>query len=344
MGIYHCHFGADVITNRYNKKEYEHNSQMQNITVFDGKSSQKQETKVEYFESFYTKGVKSKLLMQCVVTGGPLTWYIRPQTTNCSRRDENDSSCSKTNLINLEEVAAIDVWRCYTYQVERHSPHPDIMESLIFFQNICPVDWGSVHCGVAGEGGAGEGGDGEKIVMSDGELIMQKSQWSNYWWWYDVPNMITHLSLFLLVPILSIFFITGGIIAIIRGKVCISCCHNRSFQVNQPYHPTILRYQAPRATNDIIDDEIAGTSSTSSAAASNQPLLRDSPLHDHSSPLHGHSSPLQMERSPIQMECSPPQQMESASSTPNLQLHGSSVVVADTQQQEAELTDIQVHT
>ena len=76
FGNYSCNFsdhGAKYpdYYDRYNRYD-----NVQNITLFDESSSEKQPLKVEYFENFYTKGIRSKMLMQCVVTGGQLYWFV----------------------------------------------------------------------------------------------------------------------------------------------------------------------------------------------------------------------------------------------------------------------------
>ena len=242
LGEYQCHFGADADTDIKGHGRPRNGSQIQNVTLFDAKSEVKQDTKVEYFESFYTQGIKSSLLMQCVVTGGPLTWYLQPETDECRRWDYTPSCASKEAFLNMEDTSSLDAWRCYTYTIQTHSPHPDITESLIYFKNICPLDWGRVYCGTRGANDVTTGGD--DFTVSEGSPVFEKMQWIQYYdMYYDMTNMVVHMALFLLVPLLSLFFVVGGVVAAVRGKVCTSCCRNRSFQVSQPGFPTVVRYQ-----------------------------------------------------------------------------------------------------
>ncbi|XP_063691602.1 uncharacterized protein DDB_G0271670-like [Bolinopsis microptera] len=77
FGKYTCNFSHHTVdeNNYYNRGV----SSLQNITLYNvNDTSIKQNTKVEYFEKFYTKGLKDKMLLQCVVTGGELQWYVNP--------------------------------------------------------------------------------------------------------------------------------------------------------------------------------------------------------------------------------------------------------------------------
>ena len=114
LGEYQCKF----IDDRYN---------VQRITLVDSALEGTLPEKIEYFENFYTKNIRSKLLMQCVVTGGPVYWFIRFDSDQCRRWEEDGYDRMKNNCVNdtirpIEQISKMDGWHCFNYSIKHHSP------------------------------------------------------------------------------------------------------------------------------------------------------------------------------------------------------------------------------
>jgi hypothetical protein len=196
-------------------------SNVQKITVYNKASSVTLPKKIEYFENFYTKGIRSKLLMQCVVSGGPVQWFVRFASKECYRWVENSYSgndCVNETIKPIESIDKIHGWRCFNYTISSHQPYNmnQVTESFIYFENICELDWAGVYCSV----------DSDAKVRSEvGELVI-KDEW-NYrdYYPYQSEEVIGALGYVMLPIVLSIFFIVGAILACVRGKVS-NCCGN----------------------------------------------------------------------------------------------------------------------
>ena len=211
FGIYTCNFAY-----HNDRNQNPDDSEIQNITLYDSTSSEQQPVKVEYYEIFYAKGIRSKLLMQCVVTGGPLNWFVRTETEDCPRW--SSGSCVNNKIIKIEKLAKADQWRCYKYSIESHTPHEGITESFIYFQNICAIDWGSVFCAA----------DETGTVKSESGYITQKSEWNDYYYYrYYHSDEALAVGLVVALPLLSVLLIVASIMACVRGKMCVMCCYGR---------------------------------------------------------------------------------------------------------------------
>jgi len=196
-------------------------SNVQKITVYNEASPVTLPKKIEYFENFYTKGIRSKLLMQCVVTGGPVQWFVRFASKECSRWDEKSyygNDCVNETIKPIESVDKIHGWRCFNYTISSHQPYNmnQVTESFIYFENICELDWAGVYCSV----------DSDAKVRSEvGELVM-KDDWNfRDYYPYQSEEVIAALGYVMLPTVLSIFFIVAAILACVRGKVS-NCCGN----------------------------------------------------------------------------------------------------------------------
>ena len=97
--MYQCHFGANAST-RYGRKQSEESGKhINNITVFDARTPLLLYIEeVMYFESTYIGNPGSKILMQCLITGGgTLNWYI--SNSDC----ESDDMLCSGGLVKLQD-------------------------------------------------------------------------------------------------------------------------------------------------------------------------------------------------------------------------------------------------
>ena len=218
LGEYQCHLVSENGDEEPASEEPLTVDNVQNITVADIKSVGKLPKKIEYFENFYTKGIKSKLLMQCVVTGGPVHWFLRFETEDCNRWEDMNgynSGCPNETMRPIDKHTKLDGWHCFNFSVNDHQPYDrdDVTESFIYFENICKIDWAGLYCSADSNG---------TIRSKAGQLVL-KEQWDGeYYWWYTEDAM--RVMGWVGVPIiLSCFFIVGAILACVRGKIC-SCC------------------------------------------------------------------------------------------------------------------------
>ena len=239
LGEYKC-----VLNAKYDN--YQESENTQTIRVYNAASPEQMPKKIEYFQRFYTKGIKSKLLMQCVVTGGPVHWFIRLATDDCGRWIDDRNDCVNQTIRPIEDVKELKGWRCFNETSEHHNPYNlnQITESFIYFQNICMLDWAGIYCSADPNGN----------VRSEVASLTLKDEWDDYYYWdyWYIDDTVRILGYVMLPIVLSVFFLTGVIIACYRGEIC-NCCggHNMSYryQAVQPNPPQVFHYAVPPQSN-----------------------------------------------------------------------------------------------
>ncbi|XP_063681353.1 uncharacterized protein LOC134816445 [Bolinopsis microptera] len=217
------------------------------ITVVDSALEGDLPEKIEYFENFYTQRIRSKLLMQCVVTGGPVYWFIRFDSDQCkiweeqynSKKSNQFNSCVNDTIRPIEQISKMENWRCFNYSTEHHNPYglDQVTESFIYFQNICALDLAGIYCSA----------DPEGTVMSEQGVLVIKDEWENYYHDWDMRYTLSVLGYVMLPIVIGIFFLVGTIVAAVRGKVCnCSCCGGEQGNyTTMPNIPQSLHYAVP---------------------------------------------------------------------------------------------------
>ncbi|XP_063694307.1 uncharacterized protein LOC134825996 [Bolinopsis microptera] len=201
--------------------------------------------KIEYFENFYTQRIRSKLLMQCVVTGGPVYWFIRFDSDQCriweeqynSKKSNQFNSCVNDTIQPIEQISKMENWRCFNYSIEHHNPYglDQVTESFIYFQNICTLDLAGIYCSADPEG---------TVRSEQGVLVNIKDEWEKYYYDWHTLSVLGYV----VMPIvIGIFFLVGTIVAAVRGKVCNrSCCGGEQGNyTTMPNIPQSLHYAVP---------------------------------------------------------------------------------------------------
>ena len=208
------------------------------IRVYDAVTQELMPKKIEYFQAFYTKGINSKMLMQCVVTGGPIYWFIRFLTDDCSRWFDDMSKCVNETIQSMDDIDKNDLWRSFNLTIDNHHPYNSnqITESFIYFQKIGSMDWAGLYCST----------DPLGKVRSEVAEIVLKNDWS---WWWNADGTRKILGYFVMPIIFSIFILAGAIIACYRGDIC-NCCGRQGLPYRyqaaiQPAYPQTFHYAIP---------------------------------------------------------------------------------------------------
>ena len=229
LGEYQCKFIGDL-------------GETGRITLVDSVLEGTLPEKIEYFENFYTKNIRSKLLMQCVVTGGPVHWFIRFDSDQCRRWEEqydhrksNQNACVNDTIRPIEQISKMDGWHCFNYSIKHHSPYglDQVTESFIYFQNICLLDWAGIYCSA----------DPEGTVRSEQGAVVIKNK--RYYHLSDVEYAMNLLGFGVVPIVIGIFFFVGMIVAAVRGKVCNCCRGGQSIYTTMPNIPRPLHYAVP---------------------------------------------------------------------------------------------------
>ena len=231
LGEYSCNF-TDHLKGSSSSTEDEKYNHIQNITLFDANSDETQPAKVEYYESFYTKGMYNKLLLQCVVTGAPIYWLA----LTGDRCWDNWDECAETREIsNFDGIDTDDYWRCYNYTIVSHSPHPNITESFIYIENICAQDWGYVKCSADPAGKITSLGLVKPTSYNHRygtRSIQVRPEDCYYCWWPNAGNYTSAFSAFV-IPIMVLLIVLGVVFASVRGGAC-SCAQRPQFIYSMP--------------------------------------------------------------------------------------------------------------
>ncbi|KAL5271567.1 hypothetical protein ACHWQZ_G002004 [Mnemiopsis leidyi] len=229
LGEYKCLLNID------NKR---YSTDNQTIRVYNAASQEQMPKKIEYFQRFYTKGIISKMLMQCVVTGGPIYWFIRFLTDDCSRWYDDMSKCVNETIQSMDDIDKNDLWRSFNLTIDNHHPYNSnqITESFIYFQKIGSMDWAGLYCST----------DPLGKVRSEVAEIVLKNDWS---WWWNADGTRKILGYFVMPIIFSIFILAGAIIACYRGDIC-NCCGRQGLPYRyqaaiQPAYPQTFHYAIP---------------------------------------------------------------------------------------------------
>ena len=200
LGDYEC--GVGYVQSWGERKYYVDDAR--NITVFQFDPAYKLPKKVAYFEIGLNQGKTSKVLMQCVVEGGPAQWLIK----------FHNNAEYKT----MEKLDN-DIWRCFNYrEISRNVS--DISESFIFFEDVCRFDMAEICCGA----------ESEELILSNcasrGKPIqispMGRHDINDYSTWSAESKIDFNLRL--VIPMLTVlFFILALILACRRPDLCCEC-------------------------------------------------------------------------------------------------------------------------
>ena len=206
---------------------------VQNITLYNIEDkSVKQPEKVQFFESAYPKLARDKLLIQCVATGGELTWMVDTETRNdpCIEWYGGTSiKCLANGSVPLEKLKELDYWRCFNYSESRHSPLEGVTESFLYIQNICELDIARISCGLATSSKADR--------MNNSTYVTRKVFWGDDFERpmnglnYESRDAMTIAGV-TVVPLIVAALIVFGILAIVRSTMC-SCCRDSSVNPSQ---------------------------------------------------------------------------------------------------------------
>ena len=193
-------------------------SSAKNITLYNiDDATVKQPVKVDYFQKYYTKGLKGNILVQCVTTGGELKWNVNIKNSE--------------KPVPLERLNEQDFWRCFNFSENHHSPHTGITESFVYFDRVCTLDDAQITCSV-----------GKLLPKNDrtSTTITVKRYWYyddySYYgpnWERDTGIAIASLTV---IPVVLAMLIIFAIFAVIRAKMC-ECCKAGSNS------PMVLGYQ-----------------------------------------------------------------------------------------------------
>ena len=199
LGDYECGVGylAD-----WGERKYIVND-ARNITVFQFDPAYKLPKKVAYFEKGLNQGMISKVLMQCVVEGGPAYWLVKWHHNAEYRTMEKLDS---------------EIWRCFNYR-ERSRNVSDITESFIFFEDICRFDVAKICCSADLEE------QSTSNCMHTGKYLAtgnQDSDLNYYSIWRFEKNRNYYMSV--IIPTLTIlFFAFASTLAFCRSDMCCEC-------------------------------------------------------------------------------------------------------------------------
>ena len=218
FGDYECIWGS---SSRWDK------SQSLDITVLDLASDEKLPTKITYFQRNFNIGLKSKVLMQCVVENGPVFWFYN--TTNSE------------SIQPLEIATESDAWNCFNHS-ERSHKVSNITESFIFFDNVCIFDQKyDIYCSADSEGKLLS--RGKHLHDSYDDMLYDENY--RYSQWSFANEMVAHISI--VIPTVTIlFFSIVSVFACCRGGLCgdwCSCLKSRGYTqtpivtVNNPVCP-----------------------------------------------------------------------------------------------------------
>ena len=135
LGVYMCNFSSHDSEYRYNYK-----GPTLDLTELVLEGSKEQKKEVLHYRKQYV-GSSKELVLQCVVTGGRVTWWFNTGVSEfCSYK-----SCP-SKYIPLEELNNSDNWRCYEFSVAYSDPYDDVSESMIGVKNLCRLDDDLISC------------------------------------------------------------------------------------------------------------------------------------------------------------------------------------------------------
>ena len=242
LGAYQCFF---------NNSAWPHDGNITYFRVFKVDSGDDTPKDIPYFQGSYPKGITSNLLMQCLVTGGTVHWFIsltKPDARECDSWI-NPSDCSYSNIRPIDEVSEIDAWRCFNYSIESHMPYQFVSESFLLFEGVCGVDGGNVLCCV----------DAERSVCSEARLIVAKDV-DEYW---EAVASGGKGGLAWIVQLLLVGVVIGGVSACIRSRSCCSCCcsccsHSNNVVISRnTLHPSTVPQPATAVSSSSNNERVA---------------------------------------------------------------------------------------
>ena len=215
LGEYQCKL--ETLTGDQEETEIDN---IRRITVVNSALEGTLPKKITYFENVCTQSSSrgTKLLMQCVVTGGPVHWFIRFDSDQCRRWEEQydhnkskQNSCVNDTIRPIEQISKMDNWHCFNYNIEHHNPYSgleQVTESFIYIDNLCALDWAGIYCSADPEG---------TVRSEQGELVIkgQRLKYIDFWVEKDLLEVLSYA-----VPltITIIFFLVGTIVAGARVK------------------------------------------------------------------------------------------------------------------------------
>ena len=214
FGIYSC-----------NLSSYE--SDVKEITLFNEAETQtKSLTGIQFFEHFYIKGLKDKLLLQCSVFGGSVKWMFYETSPDCIDyvvETAITGSCSKP----VSEIESTDMWRCFNFTVKSHTPYAGVAESFMFVENICGIDNSAIGCAIESDG---------FVVGKSDKIVYIIENWGYRNFRYLDYGIYIFISLCSILPVVGLILLIAGIIACVRSRMC--CRSGRRKVLNMPpLHP-----------------------------------------------------------------------------------------------------------
>lgn len=215
LGVYTCNFSYHYT----NERSWQDPSIDETEVVQIGTKHQLKE--VTYFTSSYQNSAK-QMLLQCVVTGGKLNWFVKLTQSEYVYKYNNGCGYSECpdQYIPIEKLSTSDHWMCYNFSIETFNPFPNVTESLIGFKNLCRIDMDTITCTVDDQ--ARFEYNWEKRVT-----ITQRMYYEGYSPYYYSNDIALILSIICIPILLGLSLIAFSVIAFIRGKVC-DCCSGRN--------------------------------------------------------------------------------------------------------------------
>ena len=223
LGMYQCNFSDH---GSYNGKQMGIDP-IHNITLVKLQDFKGQPRKLEFFERHYVFRIKSITYLHCVMSGGPIYWFVE-----VFKSWGYDSYSDEYKKYKIEEIDKLDFWRCFNYTIRTMSPLDDVTESILFIENICTSDSVKIYCS------PNENGDVEKNEGNKEGKAMYNKYWNErlnsryddvYYDAYYGTIMVCSM------PIFAILFIIAFIVACVRAKMCSDTCSCCNYNRNSGY-------------------------------------------------------------------------------------------------------------
>lgn len=230
FGSYSCNFSNHNQEKLgINDMYHEEYSDILNMTLYNVKdTSHVQSVGVQYFESFYVQNIRDQLLLQCVVSGASLNWYIFYETEQCKSYYWKDiPPCVEHSLIKVTKEFDIDRYHCFDWDIREHSPVSGVTESFIFLSNICSADTARLFC-------AADNSPREEHARDIGV--------KNEDWDYFGRGIAIGVGSGIIVPLFILLLFVTTILTCVRGNICTCACCKR-----KGGRPHVLVEQQPGA-------------------------------------------------------------------------------------------------
>ena len=232
LGMYRCNFSY----HKNNSDYYRDGFSMANTTLVSLGTDIT--PNVDYFQGFYTSGVDSMFLAQCVVSGSKeVYWFIDRECTRWDCYEARD-------VVPFDKLDSLDIWKTFNFSRENHSPHLDIAESIIFFQDISSADLIGLTCSP----------QKSPDIYSLKKLISikMKDHYWDYYWYGRVEDGFISVGLTVICVVIGALFIATGILSCVRSKICTARNHRSPIMMAPQMTTQPITYVVPTVPNQNV--------------------------------------------------------------------------------------------